>query len=295
MAVVDSPTPVLRVRRLVVPPTWPALSVLHLSDLHLRRSDLAGARRQLQALSRLERIPDLVCVTGDLCEQLLDTPLVAHVLAALRPRLGTFLILGNHEYGAGAPSASRSRKALVARAMGTLYRSTLSSGIAEGEAIAGALSDLGLRVLGNAGVRLRLGDRSLWLAGIDSGWAGRANAAAALYERNPDEGSLVMVHEPELAFSAVEHGADVVLAGHTHGGQVCLPFLGAVYWHRRDSRLKVAAGVQSIGAAQLHISAGMGQFIPFRFRCPPELVWLDCVPLPGRVRLHKVEVEQRAT
>ena len=97
MAVGEYLEPVSRQRRLLVPSTWPALSVLHLSDLHLRRSDPEGVRRQIRALARLERVPDLVCVTGDLCEQLPDAPLVAEVLCGLRPRLGTFLILGNHE------------------------------------------------------------------------------------------------------------------------------------------------------------------------------------------------------
>ena len=273
--------PVLRQRRLLVPSTWPPLCVLHLSDLHVRRSDPEGVRRQIRALARLERVPDLVCVTGDLCEQLPDAPLVADVLRGLRPRLGTFLVLGNHEYGAGAPKGGGVRKGLVSWAIGAMYRSVVSSSVAEGEAIAAALSELQLRVLCNAGLRVWVGGRPLWLAGVDSGWVGRADVSAAMRGRRADEGALVLVHEPEQAFPAVEHGADVVLAGHTHGGQVRLPGLGAPYWHRRDARLNVPAGVQSIAAAQLHISAGMGQLIPLRFRCPPELVWLDCVPVPS--------------
>jgi predicted MPP superfamily phosphohydrolase len=87
-----------------------------------------------------------------------------------------------------------------------------------------------------------------------------------------------MVHEPETAFEAVDHGADLVLAGHTHGGQVRLPLVGPLYWHRMDPRLRVAAGLQPIGTSQLHISAGMGQMVPVRVNCPPELVWIRCVP-----------------
>ena len=119
----------------------------------------------------------------------------------------------------------------------------------------------------------------MWLAGVDDGWAARADVAASLRGRRLDEGALVLIHEPELVFSAAQHQADLVLAGHTHGGQVRLPVIGALYWHRSDRRLKFPAGVQPLGATQLHISAGMGQLMPIRFRCPPELVWLECVPV----------------
>jgi uncharacterized protein len=96
--------------------------------------------------------------------------------------------------------------------------------------------------------------------------------------RQPREATLALIHEPELAFPAIEQGADLVLAGHTHGGQVRLPIIGAPYWHRLDQRLTVPSGTQVIGSAQLHISAGLGQLLPLRVTCPPELVWLSCAP-----------------
>jgi predicted MPP superfamily phosphohydrolase len=273
--------PVVRRRLLRVPPTWPALSILHLSDLHLRRSDPRSVSRQAAALARLPVDPDLVCVTGDLCEQELDAPLVAEVLSAVRSRLGTFVILGNHEYGTGAPSDCG--PGILARWFGFGYRGQLSSGVAEGEAIARTLGSLGVCVLHNRGVRLDSGDQTLWLAGVDSGWAGRANIPAALDGVADGDGVLVMIHEPELAVPAVQYGADLVLAGHTHGGQIRLPLVGALHWHRRDKRLTAPSGVQVIGGSQLHISAGMGQLVPFRWNCPPELVWLDCVPIATRL------------
>jgi predicted MPP superfamily phosphohydrolase len=265
-----------------VPNTWPAFNILHLSDLHLRRSDLSLFKAQKAALCRVERQPDLVCVTGDLCERESHAPLVAELLQLLAPRFGMYVILGNHEYGASSPVRRQRPEAQVAGLLKKLYGPALSSGIKEGEAIGVALEQLGLRVLRNEGVRLQIDAHSLWLSGVDDGWAGRADVKAAMRGRRPDEAVLTLIHEPELAFAAVDEGADVVLAGHTHGGQVCLPQFGAVYWHRLDSRLTKAAGVQTIGQAQLHVSAGTGQVLPLRFRCPPELVWLECVPAEGQ-------------
>jgi predicted MPP superfamily phosphohydrolase len=261
-----------------VPSTWPPLEILHLSDLHVRRGDPALLAAQKAALSRLDRQPDLVCVTGDLCEKVEDAPLVADLLRLVQPRLGTFVILGNHEYAAGAPRGGPRSEKLMARVFHALFGPGLSSGPCEGDAVATALADHGLCVLRNQGVRLRAGEISLWVAGVDDGWAGRADVAKALAGRQPGEGALVLIHEPELAFAAVEHGADLILAGHTHGGQVSLPIVGAPIWHRMDPRLRVPAGIQAIGKAQLHISAGTGQLVPLRFRCPPELVLLHCRP-----------------
>jgi predicted MPP superfamily phosphohydrolase len=287
--------PVFRRRKVRVPSTWPPLEILHLSDLHLRRSDPGLLQAEMSAVCGLERQADLVCVTGDVCERQEDAPLVAELLRDLKPRLGTFVILGNHEYGAGSPKRTPGARDKVASILNAIYGPTLSSGIEDGEATGRALAELGVQVLMNEGVRLEVESDSLWLAGVDDGWAGRADVAAAMHGRKHDEGALVLIHEPELAFPAVEHGADLVLAGHTHGGQVRLPVIGAPYWHRVDKRLHVPAGLQQIGAAQLHISAGMGQLFPLRFRCPPELVWLQCVPTdPTTTSTETKRVHSRA-
>ena len=73
-----------------------------------------------------------------------------------------------------------------------------------------------------------------------------------------------------------ELGSDLILAGHTHGGQVRFPIVGALYTLRMDPRIAIAAGFQRIEEALLHITTGLGHTIPLRFRCPPEVVWLQC-------------------
>ena len=120
----------------------------------------------------------------------------------------------------------------------------------------------------------------MWIAGCDSAWAGHADMQAAMRGRRAREACLALVHEPDLAFEAHAQGADLILAGHTHGGQVRLPFFGALYTLRMDPRIGIAAGFQRIEAGLLHITAGLGHTIPLRFGCPPEVVWLDCAPRP---------------
>ena len=273
--------PVFRRHRLQVTPAWPALSIVHISDLHVRSSDLRLFRAQKAALESLA--PDVLCVTGDVCEKVADIHLVVELLKTVNPRLGTFVVLGNHEHNAPLPLRLREQHArgwrkLLGHAMGMISPRLRSDGEDEGHAMADALTAAGITVLHNAGQRIKANGQSLWIAGCDSAWAGHADMLAAMHGRRSDEACLALIHEPDLAFEAQEHGADLILAGHTHGGQVRFPFLGALYTLRMDPRILIAAGFQHIEASLLHITSGMGHTIPIRFRCPPEVVWLECTP-----------------
>jgi predicted MPP superfamily phosphohydrolase len=279
--------PVFRRHRLTVTRAWPAVSIVHISDLHVRSSDLRLFRSQKAALQTLA--PDVLCVTGDMCEKVADIHLVIDLLKTVSPRLGTFVVLGNHEHNAPLPLRLREQHArgwrkLLGRAMRVAAPRLRSDGDDEGHAMADALTDAGITVLHNAGQRIVANGQSLWIAGCDSAWAGHADMQAAMRGRRPDEACLALIHEPDLAFEAQEHGADLILAGHTHGGQVRFPFFGALYTLRMDPRILIAAGFQTIEAGLLHITSGMGHTIPLRFRCPPEVVWLECTPPPTETK-----------
>jgi uncharacterized protein len=273
--------PVFKRHRLDIRRGWPALSIVHISDLHVRRADLRLHRAQKAALAGLA--PDLVCVTGDICEKVADIDLVVDLLRQAQPKLGTFIVLGNHEHNAPAPHRLKEQDRHGWRTLVRLFFKIVaprlrSDGDEEGHAMADALEAAGFRVLHNAGERVSLGDRTLWIAGCDSAWAGHADMLAAMDGRRTDEPCLALIHEPDMAFEAHEHGADLILAGHTHGGQVRLPIVGAPYTLRMDPRIRIAAGFQRVGAGLLHITAGLGHTVPLRFLCPPEVVWLECTP-----------------
>lgn len=274
--------PIFKRHRLRLPATWPEdLSIVHISDLHVRRYDQRLLRVQREALRRLNTA-DLLCVTGDVCEKVSDIDLVVELLQEVRPRLGTFVVLGNHEHNAPMPrhlldQQTRGWRKLLSNFLDVVAPRLRSDGDDEGHAMADALQAAGVTVLHNAGTRVTCDGRSLWIAGCDSAWAGHADMLAAMDGRRPGEPCLALVHEPDLAFEAHECGADLILAGHTHGGQVRLPIVGAPYDLKMDPRIAVAAGFQRIGEGLLHITAGLGHTIPLRFLCPPEVVWLDCL------------------
>jgi predicted MPP superfamily phosphohydrolase len=278
--------PVFKRHAIRLPASWPArLSIVHISDLHVRRDDPRLLRAQRQAVSQLA--PDLLCVTGDVCEKVQDIPFLVDILQAARPRLGTFLVLGNHEHNAPTPASLREQRhhglsRLVGAVLGLVAPRLKSDGEEEAHAMADALRAAGFTVLHNEGVRVHTDSgQSLWIAGCDSAWAGHADVQAALAGRQPSEACLALIHEPDLAFEAEAQGADLVLAGHTHGGQVRLPVIGAPYTLRIDPRIAIASGFQRLEAGLLHITAGLGHTIPLRFGCPPEVVWLDCEPTWG--------------
>ena len=273
--------PIFKRHRLDLPRSWPNVSIVHISDLHVRRGDQRLLRAQKAALRSLA--PDLLCVTGDVCEKVEDIPLLIDLLRTVEPRLGTFVVLGNHEHNAPAPehlrqAHSRGWHRLLSMLVEPFAPDSRSDGEDEGHAMADALRAAGISVLHNEGQRVEFKRQSLWIAGCDSAWAGHADMQAAMRGRRPDEPCLALIHEPDLAFEAHALGADLILAGHTHGGQVRLPFVGAPYTLRMDPRIAIAAGFQRIEAALLHITAGLGHTIPLRIGCPPEVVWLDCAP-----------------
>src|SRR4051794_19681757 len=97
--------PVFRRHHLPVPAAWPrTLSVVHISDLHVRASDRRLYAVQKAALESLPAQPDLLCVTGDICEKVADIQMVVDLLQTVKPRYGTFVVLGNHEHNAPLPA-----------------------------------------------------------------------------------------------------------------------------------------------------------------------------------------------
>jgi predicted MPP superfamily phosphohydrolase len=139
-----------------------------------------------------------------------------------------------------------------------------------------------IRVLMNEGVRLTVGEGSIFLAGIDSVSTGQPNPRAAFSARKNEAVSLALVHEPDYIdrLSRLVQ-VDLQLSGHTHGGQVRVPGLGAIVlpaWGRTYVK-----GLHRVGPSQIYTSRGIGVIgVPFRLNCPPE-VDRD-YSLPGLVR-----------
>jgi predicted MPP superfamily phosphohydrolase len=245
------------------------LTVLHLSDLHMTTSDA----RRVAFLERLAAEPvDLVVLTGDMLGEPAGLGPVLDALGRFRPRLGAVAVLGSNDYW-----APRFRNPLT-YFMGPSSRRGRSSPRNPWRELVDGLEARGWTVLSNR--RGQLGD--IELAGLDDPHIRRDDPATAV----PANGDarprlrLGVVHSPyRRALDAFAgNGYDLVLAGHTHGGQVCLPGVGALVTNCDLPRDRVR-GLSRWGSSWLHVSAGLGtsKYAPFRFACRPEASLLTVV------------------
>jgi uncharacterized protein len=262
-----------RLRRQTVPvlgPGQPPLTVLHLSDLHLTVAD-EPPRAFLAELAGLPA--DLVVLTGDMLGEPEALEPVLDALGRFRPRLGAAAVLGSNDYWAPrfrnwftyfiGPSSQRARP----RPDRNPWR----------ELVAG-LEERGWLVLSNR--HERLGD--VELAGLDDPHIRRDDLSVAVPpDGEPARLRIGIVHSPyRRVLDAFERNRyPLVLAGHTHGGQVRLPGVGALVTNCDLPRARVR-GLSRWGGSWLHVSAGLGtsKYAPFRFACRPEASLLELVP-----------------
>lgn len=263
-----------RVRRIEVPVltagTRP-FTVLHISDLHLTPRQ-RRVRAWLPALRDLE--PDLVINTGD---NLAHRDAVEPTLLALGPLLdlpGAF-VLGSNDYYAPRPKnpAGYLRPDDGRRRHGREL---------PWRALRAAFVSHGWRDLTNTTARLDIGAVRLALRGVDDPHLGldRYAAVAGALDAETDL-TIGLTHSPEprVLDAMATDGIPLVLAGHTHGGQLCLPGYGALVTNC-GLPPKQASGLSRWGGSRLHVSAGLGTspYTPFRFACPPSATLLTLVP-----------------
>ena len=166
------------------------------------------------------------------------------VLGALRAPEGRFAVLGNHDH----------------RTNPSLVRSTL------------AANDF--KDLTNTGASLQRGAARLRIAGVDDVRTGQPRLDQALAGVGPDDACLLVTHNPDLVESIRDPRVDLVLSGHTHGGQVVFPFYGAPVTSSIYGQ-KYRAGLVQGPRAQVYVSRGVGTTgLPVRLCCPPEIVLL---------------------
>jgi predicted MPP superfamily phosphohydrolase len=274
-----------RLRRVEVPVLAPGaapLRVLHLSDLHLT-PDQHRKRAFVRELANLE--PDLVVDTGDNIAHAAAIPVLLDALGPLLARPGVF-VFGSNDYYGPTPKNPARYLAPVGRS-----RRIVGRGLPVGE-LRDGLASKGWVDLGNARTVLEVGDRRIELVGTDDPHIGRDRYDAVAGRAGTDvDLALGVVHAPyhRVVDRMVSDGCSLVLAGHTHGGQLCLPGVGALVTNcdldrRRAKGLSrhVVATPDGTSTGWLHVSAGLGTspYAPVRFACPPEATLLTLVPAP---------------
>lgn len=258
----------------VLTPGTRPLRILHVSDLHMTPGQ-RSKQRWVAELAALE--PDLVVNTGD---NLAHPRAVPSVLAALEPLLsrpGVFVFGSNDYFG---PTPKNPARYLTGR------KSAPAGELLPWRDLRAAMIERGWQDATHARLTVDVDGVSVAVAGVDDPHLGLDRYDRVAGRRSPVHGvALGLTHTPEPrvldAFAA--DGYDLVMAGHTHGGQLRVPGVGAIVTNCGIDRSR-ARGASRWGThTWLHVSAGLGTspWAPVRFACPPEATLLTLVPRPG--------------
>ena len=254
-----------RYRLEILPPGARPLTLLHLSDLHFTRRN-GRKRRFLASLPQ----PDIAVVTGDFLGEPEGVEIAVEAVRAVRGRLASFAVLGSNDYY--VPSMINPLDYLVRN------RKRNRSKRNRWRDLVGQLETDGWQFLRNQKTALAENGTRFEVVGLDDPHLKWVDLRAALRER-PDDLGVAIVHSPDPAPELAALGYKLILAGHTHGGQVRMPFVGALLTNG-TTPTRLAMGLCRLGPSFLHVSPGLGtsKYAPFRFLCRPEATYLELLP-----------------
>jgi predicted MPP superfamily phosphohydrolase len=224
-----------------LPQPFDGLKLVHLTDIHHSKFVSFNDVFRMVGLSN-QQDPDLVLLTGDYItwSKKFIGP-VAEALRSLKSRLGVYAVLGNHDIRVSADQVTQ------------------------------ALKKVQIEVLRNASARIDLGGDSLWIGGVDEYIYGQSDIPEATKDVPRSQPKILLAHNPEIMDEAAGHQVDFVLAGHTHGGQIKIPYMRSLNVVTQPGR-KILEGFVRRGKTQMYISRGLGKVVvPVRIFCPPEI------------------------
>lgn len=228
-----------------LPGAFDGLTIAHLSDLHL--GPYVSEEHLLRAVQMTNALkPDVIALTGDLVNSSwrFIQP-CAEIISKFEAPLGVYAVLGNHDYWVGFLELllQQMQKARV-----TLLR--------------------------NQAIPLTRGGSTIYLVGIDDLLQRLANVRRALDRVPSNACKIALMHEPDFADISAQAEIDLQLSGHSHGGQVRLPFIGPLVLPKYGK--KYPMGLYRVGNfTRLYTTRGVGVLPPaVRFNCPPEITLL---------------------
>ena len=226
-----------------LPKEFDGFRVVQLSDIHHGPfSSREQIERAVDTANRLQ--PDIIALTGDYIskERHYAAP-CAEMLGRLKAKYGVYAVLGNHDHWVDA--------ALVT----DLFRAE------------------GITVLINEGMHFEKNGASFWLAGVDDTMVGLEDLSLALAGARRDEMKLLLAHNPIILRRAARASVDLVLSGHTHGGQVTIRGERSTV---RGARKRLLKGHGRLAHTQIYVNRGLGTVVlPIRYGCPPEISLLE--------------------
>jgi len=244
-----------------LPAAFAGWRIVQMSDFHCGHQVTSTYLREAVDLAQAQN-GDVVVLTGDFIHKgFKHIDRVAKVLGGLRAPSGVFAVLGNHDFSV--------RNALGFRRYRLLYR-----------AVAEALAAQGIHVMHNETKVLRRGSQHLYLTGVDDLWSRRCDLERAFTGLSPAVPRVVLAHNPCTIEHLGSQRCDLMLSGHTHGGQVNLPLVGRLALGPKGRRF--AAGMYRIRKSYLYVNKGVGFGFRMRFGVRPEVAVLTLQPASSR-------------
>jgi predicted MPP superfamily phosphohydrolase len=229
-------------------PAGARIRILHLADLHASLLVPLSMIHHAITMGLAEK-PDLICVTGDFITHRQDFHAgeYAKALRRLSQAAPTFAVLGNHDGGAWA-----------SRHLGN----------PDHRAVERILEEAGIELLHNRSAAPEVRGAKINLVGVGDLWSDEIDEDRAFAEARRGRPTVVLAHNPDSKDDLRRKEWDLMLSGHTHGGQVIIGFDGSRYAPVEDKRY--VAGLKPWGTRQIHVTRGVGNIAGVRFRCRPE-------------------------
>ncbi len=218
------------------------LSIVHISDLHYTGHVGKPFFEEMARMSNALE-PDIVAVTGDIADKNACIDWIPDTLGRLRARYGVYYIFGNHDLRVDWKRMTR------------------------------LLDDCGLIYVGGRWRTVEVRGQPLLLAGNELPWFKPAADPRTFPPRSEVPFRIVLAHSPDQLEWARQADADLMLAGHTHGGQIRLPFIGPILSPSMKG-VQYASGLFHVPPTILNVSRGVSGEVPLRLNCPPEIIHL---------------------
>jgi len=241
-----------------LPAPFANFRIVQLSDFHCSREVTPAYLHEAVALAQAENA-DLVVLTGDFVHKGFKyVEHVAEVLSQLSAPFGVYAVLGNHDFSV--------RNALGFRRYKHLHR-----------AVDTALTRHGIRVLHNETIPLERDGSVLYLAGVEDLWSRACDLDQTFTGLSPTVPCVTLAHNPRTVERLRGRRCDLMLSGHTHGGQIHLPKLGRPTLGRKARRF--AAGLYQYRGTYVYVNKGVGFGFRFRYGVRPEVAVLSLQPV----------------
>jgi predicted MPP superfamily phosphohydrolase len=238
------------------------LSIVHISDLHYTGHVGKPFFEEMARMSNALE-PDIVAVTGDIADKDEYIDWIPDTLGCLRARYGVYYIFGNHELRVDWKRMAR------------------------------VLDDCGLIYVGGRWRTVEVRGQPLLLAGNELPWFKPAADPRTFPPRSEVPFRLILAHSPDQLKWARLADADLVLAGHTHGGQIRIPFIGPILSPSLQG-VEYASGLFYVPPTILNVSRGVSGEVPLRLNCPPEIIHLTLHAAAELANIPQTETAETA-